>query len=82
MTAVTTAPRAARPVGQEWDRLASATRNPGIFDASTIGDLPDPDDHGPGTGLRGQPGRRAAGQGDVPRVGRGCALRAGRGAAP
>ena len=42
MTAVTTAPRAARPVGEEWDRLASATRNPGIFDASTIGDLPDP----------------------------------------
>ncbi len=41
MTAVAAAPRAARPVGQDWARLASATRDPETFDSSTLGDLPE-----------------------------------------
>ena len=41
MTAMTLPPRAAGPVGQDWDRLAEATPDPGVFDRSTIGDLPD-----------------------------------------
>lgn len=40
MNAVTRAPRAARRVGQDWDRLGRPT-DPGVFDPSEIGDLPD-----------------------------------------
>src|SRR6478735_7924850 len=41
MNAVTTQARLAHSVGQDWDRLAQATPDPGVFDPAEIGDLPD-----------------------------------------
>ena len=41
MTTVTEMPLAARPVAQEWHRLAEATPDPGVFDPTDIGDLPE-----------------------------------------
>jgi len=41
MTTVTLPPPAARPVAREWDRLAQAAPDPGIFDPTGIGDLPE-----------------------------------------
>ena len=41
MTTVTQLPPAARPVAQEWNRLAEATPDPGVFDPTDIGDLPE-----------------------------------------
>jgi len=35
------APPAASLVTKEWERLAEATRDPGVFDPATIGDLPE-----------------------------------------
>jgi hypothetical protein len=42
MTTVTLAPRAARPVRQEWDRLRAATTQGDVFDLTMVADLPEP----------------------------------------
>ena len=41
VTTVTRLPPAARPVAQEWHRLAEAAPDPGGFDPTDIGDLPE-----------------------------------------